>query len=365
MKVKKSGCAILKRQTERYISKHKNMKTKCLAIGLLLLALQAQAQWKIPETPFTTYAFDAKECKVIQHQNSRIFIPSYAFYLDGKPYEGEVQLQYRQFLDQLDILLNHIPMAYHENDRQHTLESGGMFELMAYGKGKLLSFAPDKKINVQLEKKFAINGGETFILDRNKGSWYKDTPFGNQPAANQQLPDSKAALWGDNFWVNADQWWSEPMWVVDPVTGAQTMQVVAGSSDMELRNQAFSTLQVDQMAMYNVDKILEEERIPLIVEFPLKGKNQLLQSEVYVVYKNRNAMLSYQPSSFQNGFELLPDEPFTIFSVSKDGKVAVADADVLAGLNVRNNKGKKVSIPMQVVDKPVTSKEELALLTGL
>ena len=64
-------------------------------------------------------------------------------------------------------------MGYSENDQYHILESNGMFELYAYGNGKLLTFAPYKKITVQLATPFNMNGGETFTMDRSKNIWEK------------------------------------------------------------------------------------------------------------------------------------------------------------------------------------------------
>ena len=146
----------------RYKKNQITMKHLLLIVFITVVQLSF-AKINIPETPFTTYEFEAKECRVIQHNKSRIFVQPYTFYLDGKVYDGLVNLKYREFTDQLDIILNHIPMDYVENGKRHILESGGMFELMAYGNGKLLSFAPHKKVQVQLASKFEVNGGETFV----------------------------------------------------------------------------------------------------------------------------------------------------------------------------------------------------------
>jgi len=358
----------------RYLKKTITMK-KSWSLLLVLLSYVAFAQNKIPTTPFSEYQFDAKQCKIIQHQQTRIFVPAYTFYLDGKLFEGEVNLKYREFTDQLDIVLNNIPMNYNENDKHHVLESAGMFELYAYGNGKQLSFAPTKKIQVQLATKFDMVGGETFVLDKQNKVWNKKTMFGNQAMANEILTDNKQDLWNDEWqningnneadWNISNQW-KDSVYVTDPNTGILTLQVISGVAyDNEIRNQSFKTMNVDKMDMYNCDRILNEQTIPIVADFKLQGYNEKLNSEIFVVYKNRNAVISYFPEQFANDFKLLPNEDFTIFTYAKDGKIAVLDSKFLATFNAKLNTNKKVVFPMKVYPKVPTTKQELAQLTGL
>ncbi len=334
--------------------------------GIIILTIHISfSKDIIRETSFSEYEFQAKECKLIQHNKSRIFVQAYSFYLDGKLYDGQVNLKYREFIDQLDIILNHIPMNYTENDKHHILESGGMFELMAYGNGKLLSFAPNKKIQVQLASKFDITGGETFILNSQTKNWEKETPFGKLSESNGNPTDNKQDLWGDNRWqdTNGDIFTSddsEILWRAQIVKDD-----VLPYSYAEVRNQSFKTINVEKMQMYNCDKILNEETIPIIADFKLDGYNQKLNSEIFVVYKNRNAVLNYLPYQFEKEFKLLPNEDFTIFSFSQDGKITVLDNQFTANFDVKLNANKKVIFPMKVFSKSPTTKVELAKLTGL
>lgn len=335
-----------------------------LLFGCIFFVQFSFSKNAIPETPFSEYIFEAKECKIIQHHASRIFIQSYSFYLDGKLYDGKVNLKYREFVDQLDIVLNHIPMNYNVNDKNHVLESGGMFELMAYGNGKLLSFAPNKKIQVQLASKFDVAGGETFVLNKNTKNWEKATPFGTLSDVNQKSTDNKQDLWGDNLWQDAGQ--AE---IMDDTGGLWRVQVVKDGSTPytyeEVRDQSFKAINVDKMEMYNCDRILSEETVPIIADFKLEGYNQKLNSDIFVVYKNKNAVLTYSPYQFTNDFKLLPNEDFTIFTFAQDGKIAVLDSKFTSDFDVKLNKNKKVVFPMKVFAKSPTTKQELAKLTGL
>ena len=323
----------------------------------------------ISETPFTDYKFDAKECKVITHHKSRILIPSYTFYLDGKLYEGEVNLKYREFTDQLDIVLNNIPMNYAANDKTHVLESGGMFELYAYGNGKLLSFANDKKVSVQLATKFDIAGGETFKLNPTTKNWEKKTLFANVADANVQLPIDKKDMWNDNLWQDevgqSDEVYMDTSKDLSGKMAVVRLYSSTSNNAEEMREQAFKTMNIDEMGIYNCDKILDDKTISLAVEFNLNNYNKQLNSIIYVVYKNRNAVISYFPEQLKTNFKLLANEEFTIFSVAKDGKIAVVDKTFLAQFDVTKFKNKTVKMPMKVVLNTPTSKKELAMLTGL
>jgi len=329
---------------------------------LSLVSCSLFAKNNIPETPFTDYKFDAKQCRFIQHNKSRIFVPAYTFYLDGKLYEGEVNLKYREFTDQLDIVLNKIPMNYNANDKHHVLESAGMFELYAYGNGRQLSFAPDKKVQVQLATKFDMVGGETYVLDKQNNVWNKKTMFGNLPESNDILSDNKRDLWKDELWLNNDGY-NE---LVNDTGGIVRILTANGQPTYEeIRNQSFKTMNVDKMDMYNCDRILNEQTIPLIADFSLQGYKEKLNSEIFVVYKNRNAVITYYPSQFATDFKLLPNEDFTIFTFSKDGKLAVLDAKFTSTFDAKLNANKKVVFPMKVYAKSPNTKQELAALTGL
>ena len=343
----------------RYKKNQITMKHLLLIVFITVVQLSF-AKINIPETPFTTYEFEAKECRVIQHNKSRIFVQPYTFYLDGKVYDGLVNLKYREFTDQLDIILNHIPMDYVENGKRHILESGGMFELMAYGNGKLLSFAPNKKVQVQLASKFEVNGGETFVFNKQTKLWEKDTPFGQLAASNQPSTNERQDLWGDNVWTDQETYLADDNGITSQI------QVAKGALTYEeIREQSFKTINADKMQLYNCDRILNEETVPMIAEFKLDGYTKNINSEIFVVYKNRNAVLNYFPTQFSTDFKLLPNEDFTIFTYSKEGKIAVLDNQFSSGFDAKLYANKKVVFPMKVIAKLPTTKEELAKLTGL
>lgn len=345
------------------------MKTYRFVLFAILLPLISFA--KIPEqltaTPFTEYKFPSNICKLIEHQGTKIFIQANSFYLGEKLYEGEVVFKFRQFTDQLDILLNHIPMTYASADKTYTLESGGMFECYAYGNGKLLSFAPGKNMNIQLKTNFDIAGGELYKLNPTTKMWEKKNLFANNVLANDKLPDSKTDYWFDNFNNQEDAGFSgiqtnNTVAVVDPKTGNVVYELVQMTNVDEI----FKTMNINEMGFYNCDKILDEQNaVDITVDFDLKGYNKKLASAVYVVYKNRNAVFTYYPDKTTYSIKLLAGEECTIFSFGTDGKIALADQSKLMNTDLKNMKNKQLTIPMTVIKNTPNTKAELAQLTGL
>ncbi|MDB5228011.1 MAG: hypothetical protein JWN78_2204, partial [Bacteroidota bacterium] len=169
------------------------------------------------------------------------------------------------------------------------------------------------------------------------------------------LTENKKELWGDNIWEDADG-----MVNGDLVNINDTLYKIQLA-----QQQAFKTINVDKMELYNCDRILKEDAVPMIADFKLEGYSQKLNSMIYVVYKKRNAVLTYYPEQFASGFKLLPDEDFTIFTYSKDGKIAILDRAFTSTFEARLNANKKVTFPMKVFAKLPSTKKELAALTGL
>lgn len=330
---------------------------KPLIFILLFLPVWAWGKVPVAETPFTTYRFPSDQCRIIDHDLSRIFVPADCFYLDGKRYAGEVALDYREFLDQLDIVINNIPMAFDAAGEQHTLESGGMFELNAYASdGRLLHFAPSKKAVVQLATRFPDSKGmETFYLDKASGNWVKQTPFNNNPASNKPVPDMTASLWEDANW--------NYNYAIDGDLIFQAAST-SGVNVEEIRDRNFRTLQVDQMGIYNCDRVLDEETVPVLATFRVEQAKTPVTNFVYVVYKNKNSLFYYYPDK-QMTLKLLPDEPVAMFIFGNDGTIATVDPDFLSAFDVKAHANKQVTFNLKKLPKQPMDKAELAALTGL
>jgi hypothetical protein len=327
-------------------------------ISLAIVSVFSFAKIPVAETPFSEYQFPSSQCRIIEHQQSRIFVPAYCFYQDGQVYNGEVTLQYREFLDQLDIIINQVPMGYASAGEQHTLESGGMFELFAYSTdGKPLTFAPEKKIVVQLATRFPDTKGlETFYLNRNTGNWEKQTSFQANPVSNNAIPNNNDSLWEDANW--------NYNYYIEGDLGFMTQATTSGVNVEEIRDRSFKTLQVDQMGIYNCDRVLDEETVPVLASFMIEQSKSPVTNYVYVVYKNKNSLFYYYPDK-EITLKLLPDEPVAMFIFGNDGTIASVDPLFLDSFDVSAHANKKVVFNMKKLSKKPLDKSELAALTGL
>ncbi|HNP47268.1 MAG TPA: hypothetical protein PKK99_03130 [Bacteroidia bacterium] len=104
-------------------------------------------------------------------KHSLIQIPPRAFVdKDGKVVEGNVEINFREYHNFLDIFLSGIPMNYHNGDSAQ-LESAGMMELVASKDNVPLYVNPKNKINVMLASVKNSNDYNLYYFDRKKNEW--------------------------------------------------------------------------------------------------------------------------------------------------------------------------------------------------
>lgn len=78
-------------------------------------------------------------------------IPADAFVCNGEQYKGKVQIRFKSYHDYADILANHIDMRYDTAGEARQLETGGMFDLYAFGeRGEVVEIADGKSIIVEM-----------------------------------------------------------------------------------------------------------------------------------------------------------------------------------------------------------------------
>ncbi len=106
------------------------------------------------------------------NSGTRIFVPPQAF-TDSTDsiVTGEVDINYREFHDALDIFLAGIPMGIDVMGETKHLETAGMFEIRAKQGTKNLKLADGKNIGVELASKTAGPQYNFFGLDEEDGKW--------------------------------------------------------------------------------------------------------------------------------------------------------------------------------------------------
>lgn len=123
--------------------------------------------------PYTSYKVKAEQGAEIKHSTqSKISIPKNAFVnKQGQDIVGDVEIQYREFHNQADIIASGIPMAYDSAGIKSTLESAGMFDIKGFKDGEPIYINPKKIITVELASNNATDKFNQYVLDTVAKNW--------------------------------------------------------------------------------------------------------------------------------------------------------------------------------------------------
>lgn len=113
---------------------------------------------------------------------SSIEIPPNAFVdLNGKPVQGQVDIEWNEYHSLTEIMFSGIPMKYDSAGVQNDLVSGGMFKIKGSQNGQQVNIAPGKDILVNINSQDEKSQFNFYELDESKGSWdYITTKKGEQ-----------------------------------------------------------------------------------------------------------------------------------------------------------------------------------------
>jgi hypothetical protein len=140
--------------------------------------------------PYSSYKVNsAKGGELAHHTRSKIKVPKNAFVnKNGQDIVGDVEIQYREFHDQADIIASGIPMQYDSAGTNYTFESAGMFDVRGYQNGEEVFIRPGKPITVELNSSQPADAYNQYYLDTVAKNWHvikHDTPV---------LPKEKSAI---------------------------------------------------------------------------------------------------------------------------------------------------------------------------
>ena len=123
--------------------------------------------------PYTSYKVKAEQGATIKHKsNSKIIIPKKAFVdKQGQDIVGEVEIKYREFHDQADIIASGIPMTYDSAGIQSHFESAGMIDIKGYQNGEPVFINPKKQITVEFASEHKDDKYNMYELDTIAKNW--------------------------------------------------------------------------------------------------------------------------------------------------------------------------------------------------
>jgi hypothetical protein len=122
---------------------------------------------------FCTYNLVAEKGGDLTYESGSTvhFEPNSICHEDGTPAHGEIEVSYREFRNQADILFSGIPMTYNENGETFNFNSAGMFELRATQNGKKLKLTKPANINFMATEN--LKDMNYYAMDDNTGEWTK------------------------------------------------------------------------------------------------------------------------------------------------------------------------------------------------
>ncbi len=104
--------------------------------------------------------------------NSKIIVPKNAFVnKKGENIIGDVEIQFREFHNQADIIASGIPMKYDSAGIQSHLESAGMIDIKGYQNNEPVFIHPKKQITVELQSTQLADKFNMYALDTIAKNW--------------------------------------------------------------------------------------------------------------------------------------------------------------------------------------------------
>ncbi len=123
--------------------------------------------------PYSSYKVDADKGGTIKHASgSKIIIPKKSFVnKQGEDIVGDVEIKYREFHNQADIIASGIPMTYDSAGVQLHLESAGMIDIKGYLNGEPVYINPKKVITVEFASGYPSDKYNMYRLDTVAQNW--------------------------------------------------------------------------------------------------------------------------------------------------------------------------------------------------
>ncbi|MFO0322029.1 MAG: hypothetical protein ACK504_06350 [Bacteroidota bacterium] len=121
--------------------------------------------------------------------NSKIIIPKNSFVnKKGEEIIGDVEIQFREFHHQADIIASGIPMKYDSAGIHTHLESAGMIDIKGFQNNEPIFIHPKKEIIIELQSSQTADKFNMYALDTIKKNWtylHRDNSLKNLKKKNE------------------------------------------------------------------------------------------------------------------------------------------------------------------------------------
>jgi hypothetical protein len=123
--------------------------------------------------PYQKFKLKSEQGATFKTQsNSKIVVPKHAFVnKKGENIIGDVEIQFREFHNQADIIASGIPMKYDSAGIQSHLESAGMIDIKGFQNNEPVFINPKKEITIELQSTQSADKFNMYALDTVAQNW--------------------------------------------------------------------------------------------------------------------------------------------------------------------------------------------------
>jgi len=187
------------------------------------------------DVKYASYIVNADEGGTITHTTgSELNIPQHAFIdVNGNEISGDVEIKYREFHDQLDILFSGIPMTYDSAGTTYNFESAGMMEIQGYQNGIPVYIKPAQPLEVSMHSENPSPVFNIYNLDEGNEKW---DYIGKDEIIVQEPEDGLAAN------LTMEEIWKKP----EIIESQNLIEKLADETDAKLGEHEVAKKSVEQ-----------------------------------------------------------------------------------------------------------------------
>jgi hypothetical protein len=160
----------------------------------------------------------AKGATITHTSGTKLIFPANAFVdANGNPVNGNVDIQYREFRDQVDFFLSGIPMQYDSAGHTYQFESAGMMQITGTMNGQPVFLKNGAKVNIEFASKENSTKYNLYKFDEAAGNW---NYLGKDKIVSAPDADTNGRLFDNNLFSHEflhDIYYPEPVEPVKPV----------------------------------------------------------------------------------------------------------------------------------------------------
>lgn len=141
---------------------------------------------------YTTFKVDGNKGGVFEYESgSTVTIPANAFVDEsGQPVNGEIELQYKEYVDYVDFFIGGIPFNYDSASASYQLISAGVIDVQAFQNGEPVQLLPEKSLEIALQASITFDPKDSYNaykIDAPARNWQFHSSVFVEPILSEDL----------------------------------------------------------------------------------------------------------------------------------------------------------------------------------